>query len=246
MIKAKYIILITFFVFPLFAFAQSSELYEEDDEEYEEDEEEEVAPAPAPAPVNKSLSKPVVSIAQALGSTSLSKGCVEDFSNVLGKSGFSMTSFAKELVPAVAKTKLKLKLPFGKPKDDDMAGAGLTVGCIKTLPESPAEIQSLLKDIALKAGLNFAESSISTNTIPTNIDTEEEEEGGIFKTAIPIGLMAGGLGTLIYGIVQNNEVVDSVNKRDGKAAIDARSSRNISYGIGLCLLAGGLTVYIVF
>ncbi|MDR0518110.1 MAG: hypothetical protein LBH25_13815 [Fibromonadaceae bacterium] len=98
-------------------------------------------------------------VAQALSSTSLSKGCVEDFTNVLGKSDFSMTDFAKELAPAVAKTKLKLKSPFGKPKDNEMTSAGLTVGCIKTLPESPAEIQSLLKDISLKAGLSFAASA---------------------------------------------------------------------------------------
>jgi hypothetical protein len=73
-------------------------------------------------------------MAQMLSGTSLSKGCVEDFTSVLGKSGFNMGNWAKELVPAVAKTKLQLKAPFGKPKDSDMTSAGLTVGCIKTLP----------------------------------------------------------------------------------------------------------------
>jgi hypothetical protein len=94
-------------------------------------------------------------LSQALGSSSLPKGCVEDFTALFKKSSFSMSNFAKELPIAVAKTKLQLKSPFGKPKDSDMTSAGLTVGCIKTLPESPTEILSLLKDIALKAGLDF-------------------------------------------------------------------------------------------
>jgi hypothetical protein len=123
-------------------------------------------PAPVLVPAHKVLpafapALPVVtmSVAQALGSTSLSRGCVEDFTNVFGKSGFNISNFAKELVTAVAKTKLQLKAPFGKPKDSDMTSAGLTVGCIRTLPESPAELQSLLKDISLKAGLDLYQAA---------------------------------------------------------------------------------------
>jgi hypothetical protein len=199
-------------------------------------------PSSPPVPVLvPALPATVMSVAQALGSTSLSKGCVEDFTSVLGKSGFSMTNFAKELVPAVAKTKLQLKSPLGKPKDIEMTSVGLTVGCIKALPESPAEIQSLLKDISLKAGLSFAESSI-----PTNIDTDSDSGGGVFKTAMSVSLISGGLGTLVYGFMQNSEIKDSVSKGKAKAAVDAEKSRNISYGIGSGLLAGGLTVVIFF
>jgi hypothetical protein len=199
-------------------------------------------PVSPPVPVLASaLPAPVISVAQALGNTSLSKGCVEDFTNVLGKSGFSMTSFAKELVPAVTKTKLQLKAPFGKPKDSDMTSAGLTVGCIKTLPESPAGIQSLLKDISLKAGLSFVESPI-----PTNIDTGSDSGGGTFKTVMSISLISGGLGTLVYGFMQNGEIKDSVSKGKAKTAVDAEKSRNISYGIGAGLLASGLVITVFF
>jgi hypothetical protein len=205
-------------------------------------------PTPVPVPI-VALPKPAVSVAQVLNSTSLSKGCVADFTNLFEKSGFSMANFAKELVPAVAKTKLQLKAPFGKPKDSDMTSAGLTVGCIKTLPESPAEIQSLLKDIALKAGLDFAAGatmSFAENSIPANIDTGSSGGGSAFKTVMSVSLISGGLGTLIYGFMQNSEVKDAVSRRNGKAALDAESSRNMSYGIGAGLLAVGLTVVIFF
>jgi hypothetical protein len=118
-----------------------------------------IVPAPAPtvvpAPVAAAL-PPAVSLAQALSASGLSGGCVEDFTNILKKDGFSMANFVKELPPSVAKVKLQLKSPFGKPKDSEKTSVGLTVGCIKALPESPAELQTLLKNIALKAGLDFA------------------------------------------------------------------------------------------
>jgi hypothetical protein len=187
------------------------------------------------------IPEPAVSVAQMLSGTSLSKGCVEDFTNILGKNNFSMANFAKELVPAVAKTKLQLKSPFGKPQDSEMTSTGLTVGCIKTLPESPAEISSLLKDISLKAGFSFVE-----NSIPTNIETGSSGGGSAFKTVMSVSLISSGLGTLIYGFVQNSEVKDSVSKGKGKAAVDAEGSRNMSYGIGAGLLAGGLVITVFF
>ncbi|MDR0516958.1 MAG: hypothetical protein LBH25_07940 [Fibromonadaceae bacterium] len=225
---AKFI-LAALFVFSVSAFAQEYEEYDEYSEE-----EEEAAPAPA-------LPKPAASVAQMLSGTSLSKGCVADFTNLFEKSGFSITNFAKELPPAIAKTKLQLKAPLGKPKDSDMTSAGLTVGCIRTLPESPAEMQSLLKDISLKAGLDFAESSI-----PTNIDTDSDSGGGAFKTVVSVSLISGGLGTLVCGFMQNGEVSDAVSKKNGKAALDAENSRNMSYGIGTGLLAGGLVITVFF
>lgn len=116
------------------------------------------APAPAPSPAAPILFElpNTMSVAEALKSSKLSKECVEDFTSLMEKEGFNIAGFLKELVPSVAKTKLMLKSPFGKPKDGDKTSVGLTVGCIKTLPESPGEIQSLLQDIAMKVGLNFA------------------------------------------------------------------------------------------
>jgi hypothetical protein len=115
-----------------------------DDEDYDE-------PLPAFA---AALPKP--SVAQALSGINLPGGCMADFTSVFEKDDFSMADFMKELPLAVAKTKLQLKSPFGKPKDSDKTDVGLTVGCIKSLPESPAEIASLLKNIGLKMGLDLA------------------------------------------------------------------------------------------
>jgi hypothetical protein len=217
-------------------------------------------PTPAPVPVQapaveppKPVLVPAVSMAQKLSGINLPKGCVEDFTNILEKPGFSMANFIKELPPAVAKVKLQLKSPFGKPKDDERTNAGLTVGCIKSLPESPAEIQSLLKDIGLKVGLDLAadmatsaaENSIPAN-IPANAATESGSGGGTLKTVISTVLITGGLSTIVYGLMQNSSVSKSVDRGNGKAAVDAESSRNISYGVGGGLLAGGLIVLIVF
>jgi len=203
-------------------------------------------PVPVPEPV--ATPKPM-SIAQVLNGTSLSKGCVEDFANVLGKNGFDMGKFMKELPVDVAKVKLQLKSPFGKPKDSDKTNSGLSVGCIKALPESPAEITSLLKDISLKMGLDLAMSvaaGVADNSIPANVAVESDSGGGVFKTVISIGLAAGGLGMVIYGIKQDGDVARYVDSRNGKAAVNAEKNRNMSYGIGAALLAGGLIIYLVF
>jgi hypothetical protein len=162
---------------------------------------------------------------------------------------FSMGNFVKNLPPAVAKVKVQMKSPFGKPKDGDKTSVGLTVGCIKSLPESPAEIQGLLKDIALKAGLDFAAgaaASAAEDYISTNIPKESDSGGGVLKTIVSVGLIGGGLGSLIYGFTQDSKVSDSIKEREGKAAIEARDSRNMGYGIGAGLLAGGLGVVIFF
>jgi len=160
-----------------------------------------------------------------------------------------MAKFMKELPPDIAKTKVLLKSPFGKPKDSDKTNSGLTVGCIKSLPESPAEVTSLLKNISVKMGLDLAvdlAASVADNSIPANVASESDSGGGAFGTIAAIGLAAGGLGTIVYGITQNGEVGRHVDSGNGKAAVAAESRRNLSYGIGAGLLAGGLVVYLVF
>jgi len=204
-------------------------------------------PALTPEPIAE-LPKPM-SVAQALSSISLPSGCSEDFTNLFGKDGFDMAKFMKELPMDVAKVKLQLKSPFGKPKDSDKTSSGLSVGCVKALPESPTEIIFLLKDIGLKVGLSLATdamTSVADNSIPTNVATKSDSGGGVFKNVVSIGLITGGLGAIIYGVKKNSDVAEYVDKRNGKAAVDAESSRNMSYGIGAALLAGGLIIYLVF
>jgi hypothetical protein len=204
-----------------------------------------------PIPASEPMLKPAP--IATLSGINLSKSCMEDFTNLFGEDGFDMAKFITELLPAVVKVKLQLKSPFGKPKDSDKTDAGLTVGCIKSLPESPAEITSLLKDISLKMGLNLVAvtaANLADNPIPANVATEcssgSSSGSSSFKTIMYVSLIASGLGTVIYGIGQDGEVAGYVDKRNGKAAVNAEKSRNMSYGIGAALLASGLIIYIVF
>ncbi|MDR0516249.1 MAG: PorT family protein, partial [Fibromonadaceae bacterium] len=188
----------------------------------------------APAVAAAAAALPAMSVAQALGSTGLSKGCVEDFTSVFGKSGFSMAGFAKELVPAAAKTKLQLKAPFGKPKDSDMTSAGLTVGCIRTLPESPAEVQSLLKDIALKAGLDFAAGAaadLAEDAVHASGEKEEKD-----KSTLSFGIRTGFNFSHLYA-EYHNIYIDSAYSNSGSGYY---RSGNGSYNSTAGLQAGAV------
>jgi len=189
------------------------------------------------------------SVAQALGDSRVPSSCVGDFTSILERNDFGMAKFMKDLPMDVAKVKLQLKSPFGKPNDNDKTSSGVSVGCIKALPESPAEVVSLLKDISLKMGLNLvvdAGASIADNSIPANVATGSGSGNGMLKPAVSIGLATIGLGAIIYGITKNSDVVRYVDRGDGKSAVDAESSRNMGYGIGVALLTGGVVFYLVF
>jgi hypothetical protein len=128
-----------------------------------------------------------------------------------------------------------------------VTSVGLTVGCIKSLPESPAAIQSLLKDISLKAGLSFAASAVDDySSIPSNVGREESSGGRALKASISTALITAGVGMVVYGILRDSDIDDFIKKKDLKSAKDAEKSRNISYGIGAGLLASGLSVVIFF
>jgi uncharacterized protein (TIGR02145 family) len=210
-------------------------------------------PVPVPAPV---VALPKMSVAQALSASSLPRGCVADFTTLLEGGNFSMGKFMTELPLANGKVKLQMKSPFGKPKDGDKTSVGLTVGCIKSLPESPAEIQKLLKDIALSAGLSLAAKEAASaveKSIPAFTDNARDKakeqgdsDGSAFKTGISTSLIVSGAVAVIYGLVQNNSVSNAVSNWDGKAAVKAEENRNMGYGIGAALLASGLGVVIFF
>jgi len=130
----------------------------------QETDEEEPEPQPAIA-----TALPKLSVTQALSGSGLPGGCTADFTSIFEKDDFDMADFMKELPLSVAKVKLQLKSPFGKPQDSDRTDVGLTVGCIKALPESPVEIASLLKNIGLKMGLDLAvgaAENLADNSVP--------------------------------------------------------------------------------
>jgi hypothetical protein len=78
------------------------------------------------------------------------------------------------------------------------------------------------------------------------VPRESDSGGGTLKTVVSSALVGGGFGMLAYGLMQNGDMKDSVKDKDGKAAVRARDSRNMGYGVGAALLAGGLGVVIIF
>jgi hypothetical protein len=194
-----------------------------------------VVPEATPAPAAALVSVAAMSVVQALRESSLPGGCVADFTTLLESDGFSMGKFVKDLPPAVAKVKVQMKSPFGKPKDGDKTSVGLTVGCIKLLPESPAEIQELLKDIALKAGLSFAAEAVES--VAEGYSNDEPKEEGGDKKGMRFGFRAG---------------FNFNNFSFGYKDLDRRIDMGYGFGAGLALnvpiasivmLNAGLDVY---
>jgi len=103
---------------------------------------------------------------------SIPGNCTEELTTLSKSSGFDMQKFTTNLPVAVAKAKLQAKAPFGKPKDSDKTDIGITFGCLKDFPESPSEIQSLLKDISQKTI-----SDVATNQLYANVqETSQVQE----------------------------------------------------------------------
>jgi hypothetical protein len=90
------------------------------------------------------------------------KNCTDEIVALSKGSGFDMQKFTSDLPAAVVKAKAQAKLPFGKPKDSDKTDIGMTFGCLKSFPESPGEIQSLLKDVSLEMAKGAVASQLGT------------------------------------------------------------------------------------
>jgi uncharacterized protein (TIGR02145 family) len=106
----------------------------------------------------------------------LSKGCMEEIANLSGKSGFDAQKFISDLPSAAIKVKTQAKAPlqflFGPGPDNKVTDVGLTVGCLKTFPESPGEIQSSLMDVKsslMGAGLEMGKNAVA-GELGNNID----------------------------------------------------------------------------
>jgi hypothetical protein len=86
----------------------------------------------------------------------ISGDCAQELISQSKKDGFDTQEFIKDLVPAVAKVKAQAKMPlqflFGPGPNDKKTNIGITVGCLKSFPESPDEIKSSLKSIGLGIG----------------------------------------------------------------------------------------------
>ncbi|MCL2259899.1 MAG: hypothetical protein FWC15_00930 [Fibromonadales bacterium] len=68
------------------------------------------------------------------------------------KKDFNKQDFSKDLLLSVVKVQASCKVKITCPKDDKKTDVGLTVGCVKQLPNDAEGIQALLKDIGMEAG----------------------------------------------------------------------------------------------
>jgi outer membrane protein OmpA-like peptidoglycan-associated protein len=90
----------------------------------------------------------------------LSNSCKTEFKKLAEKDDFDAQEFIGELATAVVKVKAQMKAPYGKPKDNDKTSVGISVGCVKALPESPSGLKSTLADI----GIDVAGATVSNYT----------------------------------------------------------------------------------
>jgi uncharacterized protein (TIGR02145 family) len=109
-----------------------------------------------------------------------SKSCIEEVMNLSEEDGFDMQDFIKELLPVAIKVKAQAKAPLqfllGPGPDNKVTDIGLTVGCLKALPESPREIKSLLMNAGLEMGKSVAAGKSVTKQAKTAIRKDDDDE----------------------------------------------------------------------
>jgi len=172
----------------------------------------------------------------------------------------NVSKFVTDLGVSVVKVQGLCKTKFTCPADNKVMDVGLTAGCIKQLPTSPAEITSLLTsigmDLTANATIDFAAESIET--IDAHIDGDENS--GSVSRWVAWSLDILGVGLITYGIKKNGEVNDlhsqyknlpygfspDFYEEQWEKVEDARSSRNMFYIVGSLVLAAGIGVHIWF
>jgi hypothetical protein len=93
----------------------------------------------------------VASFSMAFGA--VSDKCVKEVAELPNtKKDFNLKSFPVDLTTSIVKVKGLCKTKFTCPADNKMTDVGLTVGCVKQLPDDAKGIQTLLKDAGLEAG----------------------------------------------------------------------------------------------
>jgi len=134
----------------------------------------------------------LLTLAQTLFAQGLSKNCVNEFLAIPEKvANFEMQSFLKDLSAEVVNVKTQLKMPFGKPADSKVTSIGITVGCLKTLPENPAQMQAALKDVIAeitKRVANKLEAKASAQGTNTSTKTAGLQSQAKAAAASPLTL----------------------------------------------------------
>jgi len=159
----------------------------------------------------------------------LPKNCIDEIMASSKKNAsFDLMNFSKDLVTETVKVKAQLKLPFGKPADNKVTDIGMSVGCLKIMPENPAQLQSMLKD--LLPGL-VAAAAANQNNAPV--------QGGLTFVSPPIEAPS----TLT---VNNLTAVVGLKIFVGTQGYGGRLDANGTYKLNLLKLCGGANKVYVF
>ncbi len=113
------------------------------------------------------------------------KACIDEILAIPAKNpNFDVQKFLTDLPAEVVKVKVKLKLPFGKPKDNEVTSVGITVGCAKVFPENPAQIALTVKDIGIELAKKMGQKAVG-NVASTLGATGVAAAGTSYVTGVP-------------------------------------------------------------
>jgi len=159
----------------------------------------------------------------------LPQNCIDEImANSKKNASFDLINFSKDLITETVKVKAQLKLPFGKPADNKVTDIGMSVGCLKMMPENPAQLQSMLK--GLLPGLVVA-AAANQNNAPV--------QGGLSFNSQPIEIPS----TLT---VNNLTAVIGYKIFVGAQGYGGRLEANGTYNLNLLKLCGGTNKVYVF
>jgi uncharacterized protein (TIGR02145 family) len=126
---------------------------------------------------------------------SFSESCMEEFIYIFKGDDFDIQEFLEELIPVAVKVKAQAKAPallqflLGPGPDDKMTDVGITVGCLKALPESSGQIRSLLKDVSLKVakdvGSKMVKGIVAKRASTKNVYDDDEDDEEEIKSTKP-------------------------------------------------------------
>ncbi len=133
----------------------------------------------------------LLTLTQTVFAQGLSKNCFNEIMAVTEKNAnFDLQSFSKDLVVEVAKVKVQMKLPFGKPSDSKVADIGITVGCLKTFPENPSQILTFLKDVGTElAKREIRKRGANTPAQGINASSSQPQALASFASSRPVPVL---------------------------------------------------------
>jgi hypothetical protein len=173
-----------------------------------------------------------VDIGRVIGAEYISQGTIGKFGN--------MFTISVELYETMS-GKLLSSIVF------ESEGVEGLLGVIRS--EAKPLFQSILDLKALSIGLKDSHDNKEINA-----EIPSQKPGVKTFTWLGIGLAVAGIGSGVYGFLQNGEykklhndykTADNFDKK-WKDMEDAKGRRNIGYIVGSVLLASGITIYFVF